>query len=207
MKILAISDSHMRHRDLELPLTDVIIHAGDVSSTGAIAEILDFLDWFSALPHPYKIFIAGNHDFAFERNNDELRALVPANVIYLENCGVDIEGIYIWGSPVQPTFYNWAFNVDRGADIKKYWDLIPSHTQILITHGPPMEILDRTVRYKNVGCEELKIAVERIKPNYHIFGHIHEAYGNWNNGFTEFINASVLNEKYIYTNDPIVFEI
>jgi len=207
MKIIAISDTHMRHHDLELPLADVIIHAGDVSSTGAKEEILDFLNWFSALPHTYKIFIAGNHDFAFERNNEELRAAVPDNIIYLENCGIEIEGIYIWGSPVQPTFYNWAFNVDRGAAIKKYWDLIPSTTQILITHGPPMEILDRTVRYKNVGCEELKIAVERIKPNYHIFGHIHEAYGTWDNGTTEFINASLLNEKYIYTNDPIVFEI
>ena len=207
MKVVAISDTHMRHHDVQLPEGDLLLHAGDITSCGILEEALDFLAWFTEQPHPNKILIAGNHDFVFERNRPEILKLIPNNITYLENEGVEIDGIKIWGSPVQPTFYDWAFNVNRGAAIKKYWDLIPNDTDVLITHGPPYGILDRTVSYKSVGCEELLIAVERVKPKVHLFGHIHEAHGNYNDGNTTFVNASILNEKYIYTNDPFTFEI
>lgn len=46
-----------------------------------------------------------------------------------------IDGLKIWGSPIQHEFFNWAFNRKRGKEIKKHWDLIPSDTNILITHG------------------------------------------------------------------------
>lgn len=207
MKVVAISDTHMRHEDIDLPKGDLLIHAGDISSKGTKDEIVDFLSWFSNQPHQYKIFIAGNHDFMFERRGREIREYIPDNIIYLQNSGTEINGIKFWGSPVQPEFYDWAFNVERGAKIKRYWDLIPVDTDVLITHGPPFGILDSSIRRKSQGCEELLIAVEKIKPKYHIFGHIHEGYGAYTNDITKFINASVLNEKYLYTNDPIVFDI
>ena len=30
MKIIAISDTHSRHQELELPEADIILHAGDI---------------------------------------------------------------------------------------------------------------------------------------------------------------------------------
>jgi Icc-related predicted phosphoesterase len=138
------------------------------------------------------VFIAGNHDFFFEEAPlSEINALIPNNVIYLNDSGVHIEGIKIWGSPVQPRFYDWAFNRDRGEHIKKHWDLIPKGTDILITHGPAYGILDLTMDMRQVGCEELRKKVEEIKPKYHVFGHIHESHGIKTEEGTVFINASI----------------
>lgn len=95
---------------------------------------------------------------------------------------------------------------DRGADIKQYWDKIDINTDILITHGPPHGILDE-VNGCNVGCEELLLAVQRIKPKYHIFGHIHEGYGQKTIDGTTYINCSHVDGKYRPVNQPIRFEI
>lgn len=215
MKIVAISDTHAKHQNLILPEGDMLIHAGDVSSMGKESEIKDFLNWFSKTDFAYKILIAGNHDFYFEKishNTKALEELIPANVIYLNDSGVEIENLErttfrIWGSPIQPWFYNWAFNRYRGEDIKRHWDKIPQNTDILITHGPAYGILDKTTRNENVGCEDLLEKIKEIKPKFHICGHIHEAYGRIKESNTEFINASVLDENYNLRNQPIVFEI
>jgi Icc-related predicted phosphoesterase len=132
--------------------------------------------------------------------------MLPDNLIYLNDSQIVIEGIKIWGSPIQPWFYDWAFNRQRGADIKKHWDLIHADTDILITHGPAHGILDLTMDYRNVGCEELIKKIEEIKPKYHICGHIHEAHGVLKNEATTFINASQLNVHYRPVFKPIVFD-
>ncbi len=208
MKIIAISDTHGQHKDLQLPDGDLLLHAGDVSKRGSRAEIMDFLYWFSDQPHKYKVFIAGNHDFYFEKTVPEfINSDIPKNVVYLNDSGTEIEEIKIWGSPIQPWFYDWAFNRQRGADIKKHWNLIPSGTDILITHGPAYGILDLTMDSRAVGCEDLLEKIQEIKPKYHICGHIHEAYGQKRVGDTHYINASVLNLNYRLVNEPIVFEI
>ena len=215
MKIVAISDTHGKHRNLVLPEGDILIHAGDVSSMGKESEIKDFLNWFSKTDFTYKIMIAGNHDFYFEKIGDNakvLEELIPANVIYLNDSGVEIENLgqktlRIWGSPIQPWFFNWAFNRNRGEDIKRHWDKIPKNTDMLITHGPAYGILDKTTRNESVGCEDLLEKVKEAKPKFHICGHIHEAYGYIKQSGTEFINASVLDENYNLRNKPIVFEI
>ena len=201
MKITLISDTHSKHNQLTLPKGDILIHAGDVSSRGNKREVKNFLNWFSKQDYKYKIFIAGNHDFFFEQENENIiQEIIPENIIYLNDSGIEIEGIKIWGSPIQPTFFDWAFNRERGTEIKKYWDLIPNDTDILITHGPPFGILDQTVRGENVGCKELLIRVLEIKPKIHVFGHIHEAYGEAQKHDIKFINASVLNVRYQVTN-------
>ncbi|PQJ82612.1 metallophosphoesterase family protein [Polaribacter glomeratus] len=101
-----------------------------------------------------KIFIAGNYDFFFERaHRDIIKNKIPKNVIYLNDSGCEIADLKIWGSPVQPEFYNWAFNIECGKEIKQHWDLIPKNIDILITHGPPYGILDKTTRNDLVGCE------------------------------------------------------
>lgn len=208
MKFITISDTHSQHAQLSLPEGDAIIHAGDLSKRGTAQQVHDFLQWFSGLDYKYRIFIAGNHDFLFERlSSSQVNALLPENVIYLNDSGIEIEGIKIWGSPVQPWFHDWAFNRQRGADIKKHWDLIPDDTTILITHGPAKGILDRTVYGQEVGCADLLDAVDRVRPAFHICGHIHEAYGVVERDKTTFINASVLNEDYRLVNAPVAFSV
>jgi Icc-related predicted phosphoesterase len=207
MKIVFISDTHGQHAKLILPEGDMIIHAGDVSKRGGMAEIENFLAWFSALPFKYKVFTVGNHDFLAENAPSIFKALIPDNCIYLENNGVTIEGIHIWGSPITPWFYDWAFNRQRGADIAKYWAKIPLDTDIIITHGPPYKILDKTTRGDLTGCVDLKEKINQVKPCVHVFGHIHEAYGIEKIEETTFINASVLNVEYQLMNAPIVFEL
>jgi len=207
MRITFISDTHGKHRQLNDMSGDMIIHAGDVSSRGAKHEVKDFLNWFKDLDFTYKLFIAGNHDFYFERAKEsEVQVLIPKKVIYLNDSGIEIEGIHIWGSPVQPEFFDWAFNRKRGAEIKKHWDLIPANTDILITHGPPLGILDKTSQGLGVGCEELIIASKRVSPKIHVFGHIHEAYGQHKEGRVQYINASVLDLQYRCVHSPVVMD-
>ena len=208
MKIVAISDTHGRHADIVLPKGDLLIHAGDVSSRGTRAQVTDFIDWYARQPHKHKIFIAGNHDFFFEKADvQEIKELIPEGISYLNDSGVEIEGVKFWGSPVTPWFYNWAFNRDRGAEIKQHWDLIPEDTQVLITHGPPSKILDKTVRGELTGCEELLSTVLRINPRYHIFGHIHEGQGSYTHKETSFFNVSVLDHHYKVQHPPTIIEI
>lgn len=206
MKIVAISDTHGQHHNLEVPEGDMIIHAGDVSGKGSIEEVIDFLDWFKDLNFKYKIFVAGNHDFYFENTYLEgYDNIIPEGVHYLNDQSVEIEGINIWGSPIQPWFYDWAFNRRRGEDIAKHWALIPQNTDVLITHGPPFGVLDQTIGGVEVGCEDLMSTINRLNLKVHIFGHIHEAYGQVKRGNVDFINASVLDVNYQLINKPIEF--
>ncbi len=208
MNIIAISDTHGKHRDLELPSGDILIHAGDVTQKGTIEEVIDFLDWFKDQTCTHKIFIAGNHDFYFqEATAAEIRALIPAGVTYLNDSGIDIEGISIWGSPITPWYYNWAFQRHRGAKIEKHWDLIPESTDVLVVHGPPKGILDKTYFGAKVGCERLTEAIQFIRPKIAIFGHIHEDRGilKWNK--TTCINAAIVDLKYEVKHKPYIVEI
>jgi Icc-related predicted phosphoesterase len=208
LKFVVISDTHAKHAEIELPPGDIIIHAGDMSRMGREKEVDDFLNWFAALPYTYKIFIAGNHDFFFERNSDsDISKLIPENVIYLNDTGITVEGIKIWGSPITPWFFDWAFNRIRGAEIRKHWELIPDKVDILITHGPAYGILDRTVSNETVGCRDLLKRIGEVQPAYHLFGHIHEGYGMVEKDGTVFINASVVDEKYHVRNKPVSFEL
>ncbi|MGH2622454.1 MAG: metallophosphoesterase family protein [Sphingobacterium sp.] len=203
MEIISISDTHGQHKALQLAGGDMIIHAGDVSGRGRPQEIADFLDWFSKLNFKHKIFIPGNHDFFFENSpSDVIDQFIPKGVTYLNDSGIEIEGVKIWGSPITPWFFDWAFNRGRGEEIKKHWNLIPVDTDILVTHGPPLGILDRTVGGELTGCEDLLACVQQISPEYHIFGHIHEGYGRLEYDKTTFINASVLDESYNLVNSP-----
>lgn len=206
MKILFFSDTHGKHFMLKgMPDADIIICGGDFTMHGLFGEVKDFLDWFSVLPYKHKIFIAGNHDFYLEING-LYNVHLPSNIHYLVNSGVFIDGVFIYGSPVTPYFHNWAFNEKRGKQIKLFWDMIPENTNILITHGPPFGILDLNSSGYYTGCYDLGETVRRIKPRYHLFGHIHESYGAYKNAETTFFNGCILNEKYKLVNEPILFD-
>lgn len=198
--ITCISDTHGSHEELtpDLPGGWMIIHAGDVCEN--IIGGYNFINWFSKLPYEHKIFIAGNHDFCFEKD----RMPINNNVHYLQDNFVSIENIKIYGSPWQPTFFDWAFNLNRGPDIRKKWEMIPKDSDIVITHGPVYKILDKTFKNEHVGCEDLREVIEEIKPKLHVCGHIHYSYGIQKEGKTTYVNASSLGEDYMYQNKPIV---
>lgn len=193
MIIEHISDTHCYHENLLLfPYSgDLIIHSGDASNSKDInknkPEFLEFVDWYSNLDYIHKIFVPGNHDTYFEymyrspiRKLEIEKLFSDKNIHLLVNSGVEIEGTTFWGSPYSPTFgSNWAFNCDRSS-IHQYWDMIPSDTDVLITHGPPKYILDlcndiRTYSHPfNAGCSSLHNKIVNT-PNIkaHLFGHIH----------------------------------
>jgi len=206
MKIVCISDTHEMHGELKVPDGDILIHAGDFTGRGEARAIRKFDDWLGTLPHIHKIIIAGNHDFLFESDPKRARALLT-NCTYLEDDETDVEGLRIYGSPWQPWFYDWAFNLQRGAEIKRKWDKIPIGIDILITHGPPAGYGDECERGERVGCIELLTAIKRTKPKYHIFGHIHENPGVWTNSGTTFINASSCNLNYRIAHEPVVLDV
>jgi Icc-related predicted phosphoesterase len=204
MKIICISDTHNRHDTMpDIPDGDILVCAGDHTGNGSLFQLIQFNQFLGTLPHRHKVFIAGNHDWCFQRNREASEAALT-NAIYLEDRELIIEGIKLYGSPWQPEFYDWAFNLLRGEQLKAKWDRIPVDTDILITHGPPMGILD-AVRGMRVGCEMLLEAVERIKPQAHIFGHIHESYGLELKNGTTFINASICNGSYLPINPPLSY--
>ena len=210
-KITFISDTHTKHKHLtnDLPGGDILIHCGDISSRGYMTEIKNFLEWFDGIKgYEHKIFIAGNHDFGFQDNPKECAKLLTdyPTVTYLEDSSVIVDGIKIYGSPWQPRFHNWAFNVNRGWDIAQKWEKIPQDTDILITHGPSSTILDITNISERVGCEDLYKRVMEINPKVHACGHIHSSYGMKEIDGMTFINASNLGEDYLYQNDPITLD-
>jgi len=216
-RITFISDTHTKHDKLSGFLTggDILVHAGDLTGRGYITEIENFAKWYDNINnYDTKVFIAGNHDFGFQDDNEKVKGLLTGykTIDYLQDdwmgIGEDVDTmVKIWGTPWQPEFNNWAFNLPRGEKLKEKWDMIPVNTDILITHGPPFGKLDY-VPYDNVnvGCEELMKRVQEIKPKIHVFGHIHEGYGYVFDGNTHFINAAVLNGRYEYRNKPVTID-
>lgn len=229
LTFVCISDTHTKTDGLALPPGDVLIHAGDFTSTGLPQEVENFNKYLSLQNFQYKVIIAGNHDITFDVESyesdlkkrfhsyysrykksepftaEEVKKKLTG-CIYLEDSGVEIEGYKIYGSPWSPTFYDWGFNLPRGKAILEKWKKIPTDTDILITHGPPYKILDKTISGSYAGCEDLLNEIKnRIKPKFHIFGHIHEGYGVHEEEGTTFINASTCTLSYRPNNKPIVF--
>ena len=218
MRVTLISDTHNKHNQVtsSLPGGDVIIHAGDVSSMGYKHELQQFLKWFNNLDnYTHKIFISGNHDWGFQNEPEMCKELLEfySNVTYLQDdlevIGEDYStSVKVYGSPWQPEFYNWAFNLPRnGEELKERWDLIPMGVDIVVTHGPAWGKVD-TVKGQSVplGCELLTERFNIVKPKIHVCGHIHSGYGYVFDGVTHYFNAAVLDERYNYTHKPWTFD-
>lgn len=206
MRIVCLSDTHNRQSHIPVPDGDILIHAGDFTMAGRGAEIVEFNAWMGSLPHKHKVVIAGNHDWMFERNLREARSLLT-NAVYLQDSEVTIEGLRIWGSPWQPEFFSWAFNLPRGERLAEKWRMIPSGVDILVTHGPPLGIGDRVSRGESAGCEDLLRELKRVRPRLHVFGHIHEGYGASRVEGTLFVNAATCDEAYLPSQPPIVLDV
>lgn len=220
--ITFISDTHNKHKQItqDLPGGDYLIHAGDISSMGYTHEIENFCKWFDSIDnYENKIFIAGNHDWGFQENARKINEILDSynTINYLQdssfveyfdgpNGDFPEDNIRIYGSPWQPEFCNWAFNLPKnGVELLEKWNAIPENTDILITHGPAWGYLDDVEDNRGIhlGCELLTQRIKAIKPKIHVCGHIHSGHGYYFDGDTHFINASVLDERYVYTQPPI----
>lgn len=214
MKLVAISDIHIsdahQKREIDLPEGDLLIVAGDLTSTGTPAQLVAFNNYLEKHKSKYNykpLVIAGNHDFALEQNPDEAIDILTA-ADYIEDALVEIGGVRIWGSPWTPTFFDWAFMKDRGSEIREMWEMIPENLDVLVTHGPPWGILDFCGSH--AGCSDLlDIVTTKLTtaPRFHIFGHIHEGFGSHETEKTQFLNVSVCDEHYHAVNKPTVIEL
>jgi predicted phosphodiesterase len=218
MKLVLISDTHCQHEGLDIPLCDVLVHAGDWTGRGSERQTVEFLKWFEAQTQATnRVFIAGNHDFYPERFPSEFRALVKQHApscTYLQDESAVIMGRKFYGSPISPWFCDWAFNRYRGSDIQRHWDLIPDDVDVLVTHGPVLGYGDKLSEHgsqpgANVGCVNLLNTIEWRLHNLklHVSGHIHEGAGTYKHGDITLVNASVLDEHYRMRNAPVVVEL
>lgn len=213
LKIVAFSDTHSHHRKISIPDGDILICAGDITYQGELPIIEDFCKWMASFSHKYKILIFGNHEVGIEngyKRSIALKMVADNDITYLEDSGIEIEGLKFWGSPITKFFYNWEWNRHPGPNIKKHWDKIPDDTNILITHGPPYGILDVNASGEHCGCYDLLERVWELKQlRLMAFGHIHknkdeipvEIEG------VKFVNASILDERYKIHNDPVIIDL
>jgi predicted phosphohydrolase len=189
LTLVCVGDTHGYHGETAVPDGDILVHAGDLTRYGDLADVEEFDRWLGSLPHPHKLVIAGNHDWCFQTHPAEARRRLT-NAVYLQDGAAGVAGLKFYGSPWQPWFLDWAFNLPRGPDLAAKWGLIPDDTDVLVTHGPPFGVLDRTRRGERVGCADLLARVRTMRPRLHVFGHIHEAAGVARDGDTLFVNAA-----------------
>lgn len=176
-QIAVFADTHGMHRKLPIKEVDIAIHLGDACTFGNNVQFTDFLDWFSNYPAKYKLFVAGNHELQWELEPDGFLELFPQNIIFLENRSICLEGINFLSVPARMALHYYP-------KIK-----LPKKTDFLLTHAPPKDVLDN-----GFGCPILKKFVNKLKPSYHLFGHIHETAGQTiSESKTIFMNTSFIN--------------
>jgi len=198
MKLVFISDTHNLHNNFgrggfdPVPNGDAIIHCGDITTHGTVEEVHEFLRWFGNLAIEYKIFVAGNHDKYLETIDMDTKVSLSDKygIIYLEHSSINIDNINIYGHPYTPYHHGMAFNRSRGDEMEVESMKIPENIDILITHGPPKDILDEDEKEEKMGSESLRKRVLEVNPKIHCFGHCHSAYGRTFAAGTTFINAS-----------------
>lgn len=227
-RFVCFSDTHGLHDQIpqaHMPEADVLLHAGDFTNTGEHEQVESLRCWLEAYPAAHKVIIAGNHDVTFHEEYymhggaerfhganaydcHKSRELFTSEAItYLEDSMVEVLGYRIYGSPWQPSFCDWAFNLERGARCREKWKMIPkSDLDILITHGPSKGFGDRSGSGLRVGCLDLQEAIEKRDISVHLSGHVHEGYGCRQDTATVYINASTCTGKYRPTNPPVVFD-
>ncbi|KXH62887.1 hypothetical protein CSAL01_10952 [Colletotrichum salicis] len=180
IRFLILLDTHDSVFPSRLPPADVVVHCGDLTM---IAEI--------------KLVIPGNHDVSLGpmwwANNadedDDLEEPKKATDLF-DQSGVNLlsEGYHsftlkngrsftLYASPYTSEFNGYAFFVTHGPRP------ICKEVDILVTHGPPQApcedyrlVLDG--KGAHCGCPKLWKAVQRIRPQIHCFGYLHEGYGS-----------------------------
>ncbi len=206
LQLVLLSDTHEQHREAEVPHGQILIHTGDFSMMSrSLTSIVDFNDWLGELPHRFKLLVPGNHDFWLEA--DASRRSLLSNATVLINESMDIEGLRFWGSPVTP-LYGGAFGRSSVEDRRRLYASIPKDVDVLITHGPPLGILDVSPGSDyHQGDPVLLDAVQRVRPKLHVFGHVHldkRSPRILETPHTVFVNAALLGPDGDIDKTPIV---
>lgn len=216
MKIVAISDTHTKWSNLIIPKCDILISAGDYSFRGEPKIVGSFHTWLNQQDAKHIISVQGNHEVGVEnyfQYSKELALKCCPRVHFMDEGLVKLEGLKIWCSAITPFLFNWAWNVERGNNIKRHWDFIPDDIDILITHGPPMGILDEvyedpSTAPRHAGCQDLLNRIKELKNlKHHFFGHIHSGYGHKKIDGVNFWNCSICNESYRPVNGITVVDL
>lgn len=237
MRIICLSDLH-GHLPECLPVGDILLIAGDIcpvfDHSIAFQQLwlrTNFDIWLKTTRKriPNIVFIAGNHDFAFEKydhqastaywtNRDHPMLCEPRGFYYLQDSSIKINGLKIWGTPWQRRFFDWAFNLDE-PQLAEKWQLIPSDADVIMCHGPAYGYGDMVLSHpskfdeekwpeiEHVGSPAMLARIQEIKPKLYVCGHIHSGYGKKQHGETMMVNASYVNEQYKPVNEPIVVEL
>ncbi len=227
MRLVFISDTHTLHEKLTIPECDILVHSGDWSFQGHEHETVEFAKWLDKQPAKRIVLTSANHEKFFETMLPESRKWVTDHcprVDLLIHEAIEIDGLKFFASPYSPTFgMGWAWNADRTIVesahsgkpfIGDLWKDIPEDTQILVTHGPGMGILDtvtdrRTGKEVHVGCQELTNRIKDLTSlKAHVFGHIHGpgARTETIDGVI-YINAAMCDDDYRITRKPIVLDL
>ena len=219
MKIVCLSDTHMLHNHIEVPDGDVLIHAGDMTNFGTIAEIYQVAEWMRTLPHKHKLIICGNHEREIYKSLGEkeavktMEALFSGVAEFIHERTFEIDGIKFYGQSKTPEFFDWGWMYKGGQEALDIWARMPYDIDVLVAHGPPFTFADlcvdyQTKKYKRVGCPEQLEVLKKIKPKLLICGHIHYSQGIYLTDFgTTIVNASICTEEYKPENKPIVINI
>ena len=215
----------------------MLLHAGDATYTGTVQEIIRFNAHLMRHRDRFQrvIFTPGNHDRLFEHVFNHARSLIDSSIDVLHDAMTEVGNIKIWGSGWTPAFgVGWAFNARRGKQLEEIWSRMPDDVDVLVTHGPPLgfgdivrqalpsprEWIDRgydnfnddqlkSAMIEHVGCAELLHRIQKVKPRFVVCGHIHPAYGVYEDPDKNFtvINASSCNSHYDAVNAPVIFEL
>ncbi len=214
MRIVFVSDTHNRLGRIKVPDGDLLVHCGDFTMRteaktleAHLGQVERFNQDLGALPHPFKVVVAGNHDTPFESNPEEARALLT-NAVYLQDSLIELAGLRIYGSPWQPEYRKWAFNLPRDSEeLAAVWRKVPDNIDILVTHGPPKGFLDRAPLWPTLGDALLRDRVLEVRPKIHCFGHVHHSAGVLEHDGITFVNAATHNENYKANDSVIVLDI
>eukprot|EP00405_Crypthecodinium_cohnii_P007170 CAMPEP_0206423372 /NCGR_PEP_ID=MMETSP0324_2-20121206/2644_1 /ASSEMBLY_ACC=CAM_ASM_000836 /TAXON_ID=2866 /ORGANISM="Crypthecodinium cohnii, Strain Seligo" /LENGTH=319 /DNA_ID=CAMNT_0053887925 /DNA_START=97 /DNA_END=1057 /DNA_ORIENTATION=- len=226
-RFAVFSDTHSLHHSIpskHRPACDVLLHAGDFSNTGTREEIESFAQWLEAYPAKEKVVIAGNHDITLHEEYyisrgcqrfhqgkaadcRAIRGLLERSCTYLEDTSTNIFGFKLYGSPWQPAFCDWAFNLPDAEACREKWKEIPGDVDILITHGPPRGFGDSCSNGSRVGCEELFKVVQSQQIPVVVSGHLHDDFGRRWDGSSLYINASTCDSGYRPSRPPVVFDL
>lgn len=207
MRIVIVSDTHGSHEELGTLSGDVLIHCGDFcDGFNPNRSDIDNTDrWFAKQQFEAILCVGGNHDFVAEELESRNEPVFE-HATYLTDSSTTIGGIHFYGAPWVPELDRWAYFLPD-AELKQKWDLIPENTDVLITHTPPLGILDKPRSGISIGCSHLRAKLENLDLLIHCFGHVHASYGQLNSSKTRFVNATVVDSDFVVANQPVTIDL
>ena len=93
LRIVALSDTHGGHGQVQPPDGDVLVHTGDYCKYGHMSEVKEFAKWLGGLPHRFKVVTAGNHDKAVQVLGESGHADLPQLALHAKPRNRHREGL------------------------------------------------------------------------------------------------------------------